>query len=313
MLTGIRIARYRGIREGEVDGFGRVNLFVGPNGSGKSTLLEAIFLGASGFPLFTFSPLSGGSLPLLALRHGESSFPTAEIWYGKDSRQPIEIEYRIAGASSRTVVAVPSLREGVLSAGCNNPFFERLRFLDVRVLLDASVEHRAWNDVLNGRFDKELVRTLNRVYSFSLEGFSYTPQTNALKALFSDRSYALSVDDLGAGMRIAFRLFISVLLARESAVLVEEFDGYQHVETLPRFVQALLSLAAQVRCQLFLATHSLETVRAFVAEARKQSSPADLKVFQTALSADGKFRAAALSEEDADTLLRGGFDLRRTA
>ncbi len=260
---------------------------------------------------FAELPASFANVALLAVRHGEERFPSAEMWYGKDPTRPVEVRHRVEGGEWLLRV---DMQAGFTRAGSGDPadvFFSRMRFLDVRLLLDASLEQRAWSDVLNSRFDKELLRTLNGVYSLQLEGFSYTPDTNALKALFSDRNYALNIDDLGSGMRIAFRIFMSVLLARESAVLVEEFDGYQHVDTLPRFVEALLALAEKVRCQLFLTTHSLETVKAFVSEARKASSPSGLKVFQTALSADGRFRAAALSDAEADTLLKGGFDLRR--
>lgn len=314
MLEEIRIANYRGIREGEVKGFGKVNLLIGPNGSGKSTLLETIFLASSNPRNTRFAPSYGSERPLLGLRHGELSFPTKEVWFGKDTTRPIEVSYQLAGdTEKRKARILPRVGPdgGFTIQGVDHPYFGGLRLLDVRVLLDPSLERLAWSDVLNRRFDKELLQTLNEVYSLQLEGFSYTPDTNALKALFSDRNYALNIDDLGSGMRIALRIFMSVLLARESAVLVEEFDGYQHVDTLPRFVEALLALAEKVRCQLFLTTHSVETVKAFVSEACKASSPSALKVFQTALSPDGRFRAAALSGTEADTLLKGGFDLRR--
>jgi hypothetical protein len=45
MIHEIRIRGFRGIREGRIDGFRRINIFVGPNNAGKSTVIEALYLG----------------------------------------------------------------------------------------------------------------------------------------------------------------------------------------------------------------------------------------------------------------------------
>lgn len=44
MLESIHIRNFRGIGEGSLEGFARINLLIGPNNSGKSTLLEALYL-----------------------------------------------------------------------------------------------------------------------------------------------------------------------------------------------------------------------------------------------------------------------------
>jgi AAA15 family ATPase/GTPase len=149
------------------------------------------------------------------------------------------------------------------------------------------------------------------VYGLNIENFTYSAAQQVMQLLFSDRDYPLKVDDLGAGMRIALRLFISVLLSKDSAVLAEEFDGYQHIESFGRFVRTLCELAKQSNTQLFLATHSMETIRAFVDEATERFDT-DLREYQTMLKPDGTFQAAGLSAEDAATLVGGGFDVRRS-
>ncbi len=311
MLTGIEITNYRGIRAGKVDGFGTVNILVGPNGSGKSCLLEAIFMGGHGHPGFIFQDHIGRQEPVLSLRHNEHGFPNDGFWFRKATGEPIRIDYRFGSYISKLILShgqrlgwKEGLREGFAS------FFAGLKLLDVRLLLDSTVEHNAWDQLLNIRGDRDLVRVMNQVYKLNLESFSYSVTPRALKALFTDRDFALNIDDLGAGMRIAFRLFISILLTRESALLVEEFDGYQHAGTFPRFVEALFALAVRAKSQLFLATHSHETVEAFVREAQKPGANVELKVFQTSLTPDGTFRASCLSGAEAETLISGGFDIR---
>jgi hypothetical protein len=48
MISSIRIERFRGIRELEISGLGKVTLFVGRNDAGKTTLLEALSASAAG-------------------------------------------------------------------------------------------------------------------------------------------------------------------------------------------------------------------------------------------------------------------------
>jgi len=42
VISSIRIEAFRGIKEGQLDGLGPINILVGPNNSGKSTCLEAV-------------------------------------------------------------------------------------------------------------------------------------------------------------------------------------------------------------------------------------------------------------------------------
>lgn len=44
MIESIHIKNFRGIQDGKIDKFSKINLLVGPNNSGKSAVLEAIYL-----------------------------------------------------------------------------------------------------------------------------------------------------------------------------------------------------------------------------------------------------------------------------
>ena len=51
MLERLRIRRFRGFKDLQIDGLSRINLVAGANNAGKTTLLEAVFLlGAGGNP-----------------------------------------------------------------------------------------------------------------------------------------------------------------------------------------------------------------------------------------------------------------------
>ena len=84
------VHRFRGIREGVLEDFGKINLLIGPNNSGKTAILEMLYLGTlagrdcdlvmkygvpSAWPAKTLLPrdmLGYEALPRLRDRHGEN-------------------------------------------------------------------------------------------------------------------------------------------------------------------------------------------------------------------------------------------------
>jgi hypothetical protein len=309
VLRRIEVNGYRGIRSGTVEGFDRVNLLVGKNGSGKSTLLESIFLGAHIGPAYMY-----GSRPLIERRHNESSFPSPDCFWGKSGHQAAHVLYRLEDSSILLNITMAPAQRVSFAPEKFSPdqktFFSSMKLLDVHILFDKNLERLAWDNLLNVRGDRVLVATLNEVYDLQLESFSYSINSQSLKALFRGKDYALNIDDLGAGMRIAFRVFVSIVLSSNSAVLAEEIDAYQDVEGFSRFIKALVRLAEENNVQLFLSTHRLETLRTFVDVALEHSS-LPLRIFQTRLTPDGLFETACLDAAKAKTLMEGGFDLRR--
>lgn len=86
MFENIEISNFRGIREGYIEGFKRVNLFLGNNNCGKSTLLEALYL------------LTEVENPLLLVNvNGLRGFTAAEkdelhyLFYGVDRDKIIKV------------------------------------------------------------------------------------------------------------------------------------------------------------------------------------------------------------------------------
>ena len=44
MIKRLVIHRFRGIRQGTLEDFGKINVLIGPNNSGKSAILEMLYL-----------------------------------------------------------------------------------------------------------------------------------------------------------------------------------------------------------------------------------------------------------------------------
>ena len=316
MLTGIKISNYRGIREGRVDGFGNVNIVVGPNGSGKSSLFEAIFSGSILDDRATHHDQNREKF--LSTRHNEGVSFTKDIFFGKKTDEPIELQYFWGDgtvATNQEIHFQDAIRIYTKPDSYNLPsevekYLKNIRFLDIVGLLDKELEASTWDDVLSFRGDRYLIKTMNEVFDLQIENFSYSKTGYSLKTLFTDKEYALNIDDLASGMRIAFRLFMATQLAKDSAVLCEEFDAYQHVDSFPNLAEALLRLADKNNTQFFMSTHRMESIRHFLSAAKKLKFDG-LRVFQTKLDSTGKFEAVGLSSSEVETLLDGGVDIRR--
>ena len=105
MLQSVHVRNFRGLKDLEIKGLGRINLFAGRNNSGKTALLEALsLLAGAGWPNLAFHrPVARGAEVLAEAEStpGSEVSPNTvreSIWkpmfHGLDLRGRIEIEAR---------------------------------------------------------------------------------------------------------------------------------------------------------------------------------------------------------------------------
>lgn len=308
MLTAVEIKNFRGIKEGKVEGLNAVNVVVGPNGSGKSSLLEAIFLGAASDGIFMLP--GEPARDVLKERHNESVYPSSNLYYGKDDSQEIGILYSFGSSDTfHSIKKTEHLWEPADRTEEIRLFFNASKLLDLRHLLDKKIENKLWEEILNVRADRGLTQMIQDVYKLEAEGFSYSPSSQVLKVLLRDRDFALSVDDLGAGLRVALRILMAASLTKNGALLIEEFDAFQHVNSMPKLAIALVSLAKKNNVQLFLTTHNEETITSFIGAV--ETVGLGLTLIQTKLSPDGLLETASLATDRTSRLIDAGIDVRK--
>ena len=111
MLTTLTLDGYRSFRHYEINGLGRVNLFVGQNGCGKTSLLEAVeFLASKGSPnvLLRSSADRGEQSPMAD--NGDPPHPwtsnIAHLFHGHDIESETENGIRIAGTPGHGPITV---------------------------------------------------------------------------------------------------------------------------------------------------------------------------------------------------------------
>lgn len=185
-------------------------------------------------------------------------------------------------------------------------FLSKVLFLDATRALSKTVEERLWSPVFLAGAHTELSREFETIYGIKVRTFSFTQEGELLVDM---EPRPLRLDDLGAGMRIAFRSLLGAASAAGSALLLEEFDAYQYKTSLEKLAAALCNVAERRKIQFFMTTHSLESVHAFLAAAESRANDW-IKVFPLSLSSDGILSSHGMPRSDALGLLAAGMDLR---
>lgn len=312
-IQRIEIQNFRGLKSATIDDCNEVNVFVGPNGSGKSSVLEAIYLAAT--PCATHDPLEPKKtrMEILGARHNTSPWDPGLHFQHKDVSIMVRMLFpgypwfEVTKASHDTAPAVAGpVSEKLVAFGRNIVLMDSC-------LLRNIIELPYWHKEVKRRGDKQIVSMLNKVYELNLESIGYLPgiSTEAVHGELwcSFESYSLRMDDLGTGMRIAFRLLLVCRALTETAVLFEEIDAYQHPNSLSKLAAVILELSKSAGLQFFLTTHSLETCET-LAKIAKARGDVTMSFYSLELNEEGILTARRSDLDAASRLIASGYDLR---
>jgi len=187
-------------------------------------------------------------------------------------------------------------------------------FLSKTYLIDAQLyrnyerlEKVIWSQLLKSRLDKEIVELLK----------DYEPDAEDLTLASMDASYYLMVkfpdtvvriDDLGDGARSALFLTSILIGVENTAVLIEEPEIHQHPGELYTVLNFALTTAKRKRLQLFVSTHSIETI-VMTKELAKRNN-LSFKFFFLERNAQGIVDVRALDSVNLDIVKMLGLDPR---
>lgn len=347
-LEEFRVSRFMGIKEGHIKELKDINVFVGKNGSGKSTLLEALFLLAGSLDPRPKGPQAGmwagfkngGRVEwLLARRNlaatgwlGEKGIrdlslrlPTLprEMWFGNDTSQNIQLSCRMTGHAAPFPVDFLSNQSSNIgryydswtrfvqntSAPQANVLCNSM-FVDGRMLFEKKLEEVYWDSLLLGNGKTQLLEAYNRTYSPQLESVDYSPTNKRLVVGLKGERHGLPLDNLGSGMRMGLRLLMLGCVMKDTLLLVEEFDAYQHPESLAVLLPALREVCASNNVQLLMTTHRTETLRMLL-ESDGRSTELEGTVHALSLEPDGMLQCRSIAFEEARSIFESGYDFRK--
>ena len=313
MIERLEIENFRGLDKLTIDGLARVNVFVGANNVGKSSVLEAVYL------LHELQVSNAVQTVMQRRRyHATTDNLVPEIFQTQGSKKPMRFKATGGGKSwqivlkperdgyTATLAREPALEQNVTAAylvGASMGDQQRhgrvpAVFFDFATLQDTEVAERIGALIVKRRREK-LVAALQRLDARVVGIDQYKlPKTNSVEAWVDlGLPELLRLTQAGHGLRYAAALFTELDRARDSIVLIDEFEVGLHHDVIVPVWQTIDTLSRENKLQLFVTTHSYECLKA-VHEAMSSDSK-DLAVFRLQRGDSGKVVAVKI---DAKTL-----------
>ncbi len=292
-FQSLEVTRYRGLAGLQLEDLGRVNLLVGVNNAGKTSLLEAIHLLArqndertlldlvrwrgriEGEPdaLWIVDQLPRGARVAGRFDEVDDNLATVEI---RTSAQPNgEIEDQ---TSFLATLAIESSYAGQAQSTDVTFFEDRPR--------RTTFQGQQWlcRSAFSSPFSAHRPETLARLNKASLEAGTKEKIVDFIRRridpglrnieladrfnrfLVSHRDFKKAPDlaAFGEGVRRVFEIGLLFADVRGGVVLIDEFENAIHTELLRDFTRFVQELAVELNVQVFLSTHSKETIDAFL-------------------------------------------------
>jgi len=169
------------------------------------------------------------------------------------------------------------------------------------------LEKVVWPRLLKSRLDKEIVELL-KDYEPDAEDLTLAPMDTSYYLMVKFPDTVVRIDDLGDGARSALFLTSILIGVEDTAVLIEEPENHQHPGGLYTVLNFALNVAKRKRLQLFITTHSIETI-VMTKELAKQNN-LSFKLFFLERNAQGVVDVRALDDVNLDIVRGLGLDPR---
>ena len=292
-FSDIHIQGYRGLDGLALDGLKRINLIAGVNNAGKTSLLEAIYLltrqnDEAGLldvirwrgriegepdPLWLveqippairiagcFDEVNGNSASLDVQRVNE---PGEDIEDQTTFLARLAIESSYAGHAQRTEVALFSDRPRRASfqgrhwlcrSALTSPFW-------VNRADSLSESNKA---ALEAGTKAKVIDFIKEHLDARMTNIELADKFNRFLVSHQDFDRAPDLASFGDGMRRIFEVGLLFAGVKGGVLLIDEFENAIHTALLVPFTRMVQELAAELNVQVFLTTHSKETLDAFI-------------------------------------------------
>jgi hypothetical protein len=299
MIEAAVVKGFRGLRQLEVDGFGRVNLVIGKNDCGKTALLEALLIaeGAEG--------ASHRALALQSLRRSREALRDFDrfwrpLFWNQDAeqgfsvdlrgshREPLQVEFRkaepppamLTGQATEASVVAPTWAVEVRIKD-RHERTEQIVASAGTVTFPPPSPHGNWAWIQPGKsigaaeisfFSKlkqngresQLLEILGEIDArvLGIEVLALTGTEAELFVRFEPGTPLLPLSMMGDGFQRCFEIGVVASAQSTSFLFVDELDNGLHHSVLEPVWRWLATISASRQLQVFATTHSEECIQA---------------------------------------------------
>jgi predicted ATPase len=301
VIIAIEITRFRGIREGKLDGFTPLVVLVGPNGCGKTSVLDALLVGGS-------REIEEG-IGQAVRRHQGVKYGARWLFWRPSQSQSCQITVRMGAIGQRTceLMTLHTRNRDDLGIRCtfNDTFGEQrkgkidLRFargnafkradeglFGVRRPAPPGEDFTGVRLAEPGREDPSvplhdlvtkatergalgLVRSMIAEIVPGAEDIRILTEANEPLVHIVYHEHSVPAALAGDGIYSLMRLSLELAARPKGTVLLEEPEVHQHPGAIRQTMRAVLA-AVRRDIQVILTTHSLELIDALLAESSEE-------------------------------------------
>ncbi len=316
MLKSIGIRDFRGIKEGKLEGFQRLNIIVGPNNSGKSTILDAIMLGANPEPSRAFGDLLrrrpvlevGNWLVRRSTVNGEPKLAHLTVQVGGRSRvtrivrgvqslmsdgSPLELEFwHQAAPSDDASQKMSKIGPNDLLTPLGIPSIKL-----IEPILDSDNAKLATLFSNTSEFGmQKLVKELIQAAIPELEDIQVLAQKNQPVLYLFFKQVVHPIRLAGEGIVLLTKLACELATTAGGLVLLEEPETHLHPAGMAQAAKALFE-ATKRDIQIVLTTHNLDLIDCLLSEFQS-SHIDDINVYRVQIE-NGELKSSRLTGSQA--------------
>ena len=294
-FSDVHVQHYRGFDGLALDGLKRINLIAGVNNAGKTSLLEAIYL-------LTRQNDEAGLLDVIRWR-GRLEGEPDPLWLVEQIPPAIRIAGRFDEVNDNSAsLDVQRVNEPGEDIEDQTTFLAKLAIessyaghaqsTDVALFSDrprrTSFQGRHWlcRSALTSPFWVNRADALSESNKAALEAgtkakvidfikkhldarmtnIELADKFNRFLVSHQDFDRAPDLSSFGDGLRRIFEIGLLFAGVRGGVLLIDEFENAIHTELLVPFTHMVQELAVELNVQVFLTTHSKETLDAFIVD-----------------------------------------------
>ena len=348
LLEELKITNFRVFDSLKIEGLSKINLFVGKNNSGKTSVLEAIFLllGMSNPALPNginlFRGLNNPAKQIKYLFHNLSyrNKPTFSGKFSNNAERWLELDMQFQNndfSNDISSLSTPKISGIELKFACKEKHSPKQSHTSLFDLESGKIAtprnyHELFNAAFltprNSNFNPllsltEIIKRKNgdKVLQILQETFDENiiglyPMGDGIYFNLKDVEEYVPENIMGDGIRRFLSIVTSVLEKEKenSFVLIDEIENGLHYTAYKNLWKSLLAFVEQREIQLFITTHSIETLACLksILEEEKYEKMRDYSsVFAISKTAQSEYKAYKYSYEEFKTAIDNDIELRR--
>ena len=337
MIRDIKIKNYKGFNDFQISDFKQFNLITGRNNAGKSTLLEAISI--------LYNPYSAYYINWLTMNYNAST--CYSFFHNLEIDKPIEIstteeklkliislqekyeeEQRFLKDEKpenivkkqvglRLLYTSKNKEKNDIFINSDNRYRLRRRYEDIHVSDTKLINIRSmffedyvkyFDEIQTSKQDSKIIELLQTTIVPELKSIALA-QDNTLKVDVGYDKY-LPFGALGDGIKMLFRILISIYNNKNGILLIDEIETGFHYSVIDSVWRVIIKAAQEFNVQIFASTHSKECIASYMKIFRELQLPDSFDNYFRLERKQTEIYHVQYTSDELEAALENNFEIR---